>query len=124
MRVKLVTRITPGTPVEGAKHGDQLASTVNSFFKRINLDYPDAFVCIFIYGESENHNAPGPHLGYGEPYLLNPNTVVPDLVIVCTQDIQTLASNAMQRRENRNAFDGYKRRITDLRRITTVADKY
>ena len=92
-----------------------LAAQVEQFCKRHSLPYSRTFVCIFVYSESDDHNAPGGHLGYGLPYLLKNDIVIPDIEIVCTKDIQNAVANARNHEDNAAAMKRYMKNFTDLR---------
>jgi hypothetical protein len=105
--IKLVTRLRPGCRIDGYVHHDERESSVRAFFKKIGLQYPDSFVCIFLYKEPECHIDPD-LFGYGEPYRLNPLTVPPDITIACSWDIQNAACGAMRQQRNRRGFEQYR----------------
>lgn len=70
---------------------------VMRFFADRNLPpYPREFRSVFVYYEGENYDPHGSAIkSYGNPFLLDPSTVIPSLEIVCSQDIQNAAVNAI-----------------------------
>lgn len=124
MDLKLITRVQANESLIGHTHKEQLASTVERFCRKYRLPYSNSFTCVFVYGENEDHDAPGAHLGYGLAYRLNEAVVIPKLEIVCTTDIQTAAKNALANEADRNKLNGYLRMFTDLHRLETAEEKY
>jgi hypothetical protein len=123
VNLKLITRIQPNQLASGHTSHDEMASTVERFCRLCRLPYSDIFTSIFVYGQSEDHNAAAAQLGYGTAYRLNEEIVIPRLEIVCTGDIQTVASNALRNQQDRNKLNNYRNMFTDLRTFTNE-EKY
>lgn len=69
---------------------------VMRFYADWSLPYPKEFRSVFIYYEGEDYDPHGSAIkAYGNPFLLNPLTVIPSLELVCSQDIQNAAVNAI-----------------------------
>lgn len=89
---------------------------VRQFFEDWGLPpYRDEFRSVFVYYPGEDYDPHGSSIkAYGNPFLLNPSTVIPCLEIVCSQDIQNAAVNALRSTEiaERNFH-----RFEDLSRI-------
>jgi hypothetical protein len=97
MSLILVTRsVLPSTEaLEGKTSRDDEAGKVCQFCANWSLPYCLRFRSIFVYRESEPVHGSASIGAYGYPFLLNNDTVLPDLQIACSQDIQNAAVNGI-----------------------------
>jgi len=78
--------------LSGIEHPEPPA--VGIFLQKHNLPWEPGFVPVFVYGELDEPEPPGSALGaFGWPFLLRNNTVLPDLQLVCCNDIQNAVKN-------------------------------
>jgi len=62
---------------------------VGAFLRNNNLPWRSRYVPIFVYLDSDDLDPPGAAIGaYGWPFLLRNESVLPDLELVCCDDIQ------------------------------------
>lgn len=102
MSFLLVTRARASS-IEGLvgqfSHDDE-ADDVRQFCLQWRLPYSERFRSIFVYRQGEDPDPPSGLAtalnGYGTPFLLKSEAVLPDLRVVCSQDIQNAAANAVE----------------------------
>jgi hypothetical protein len=86
-----VTRcpVDEANALEGTCSFDDEPDKVRQFCCRWNLPYSRIFRSIAVYREGENPHCETPELKrHGEPYLLRIEEILPDLQLVCSEDIQ------------------------------------
>ena len=91
MSLVFVTRcpVDEANALEGACSFDDEPDKVRQFCCRSNLPYSRIFRSIAVYREGENPHYETPELKrHGEPYLLRTEEILPDLQLVCSEDIQ------------------------------------
>lgn len=91
MPLVFVTRcpVEEETALEGACSFDDEPDKVRQFCCRWNLPYSRIFRSIAVYYAGEDPHCEGPALKkHGDPFLLQSEEVLPDLQLVCSEDIQ------------------------------------
>ncbi|HKO14196.1 MAG TPA: hypothetical protein VJV22_19665, partial [Acidobacteriaceae bacterium] len=91
MSLVFVTRcpVDEANALEGACSFDDEPDKVRQFCCRWNLPYSRIFRSIAVYREGENPHCETPALKrHGDPYLLRVEEILPDLHLVCSEDIQ------------------------------------
>lgn len=84
------------TALDGACSHDDEPDKIRQFCCRWNLPYSRIFRSIVVYRAGEDPHCEDPTLKkHGEPFLLRPEEVLPDLQLVCSEDIQQAVLRGM-----------------------------
>lgn len=82
--------------LEGACSHDDEPDKVRQFCCRWDLPYSRIFRSIVVYRAEEDPRCENPALTrHGQPFLLRPEEVLPDLQLVCSEDIQQAVLRGM-----------------------------
>ena len=98
MSLLFVTRcpVAEENALEGACSHDDEPDKVRQFCCRWNLPYSRIFRSIAVYRDGENPHCEIPELKkHGQPFLLRGEEVLPDLQLVCSEDIQRAVLRGM-----------------------------
>lgn len=74
--------------LEGYESHDQMVGPVKRVLEAYNLPWNETFVSIFILLPGDSPTAL--HEAFGYPFELNPDKVIEDIALVCSDDIQNL----------------------------------
>lgn len=98
MSLVFVTRcpVEEETALDGACSRDDEPDKIRQFCCRWNLPYSRIFRSIAVYRAGENPHCETPELKkHGQPFLLRAEEVLPDLQLVCSEDIQQAVLRGM-----------------------------
>lgn len=98
MSLVFVTRcpVEDENALEGACSFDDEPDKLRQFCCRWNLPYSRIFRSIAVYREGENPHCETPEMKkHGQPFLLRAEQVLPDLQLVCSEDMQQAVLRGM-----------------------------
>lgn len=98
MSLVFVTRcpVQQENALEGACSFDDEPDKVRQFCCRWNLPYSRIFRSVAVYREDEDPHCEAPELKkHGDPFLLRAEEILPDLQLVCSEDIQRAVLRGM-----------------------------
>ena len=98
MSLVFVTRcpVQDENALEGTCSFDDEPDKVRQFCCRWNLPYSRIFRSIAVYRDGDNPHCEAPELKrHGQPFLLRADEVLPDLQLVCSEDMQQAVLRGM-----------------------------
>lgn len=98
---------------------DQYIPSIKKFLEALGVGYTTPFVCFSLLPDSADLSDSTTSLAaFGNtPLVLRPE-IADEVMLACTRDLQTTASNGWRNRRGNRVTDTYRRMILDLSQVT------
>jgi hypothetical protein len=99
--------------------GSQYVPSIKKFLEALGIGYTNPFVCFSAVPDSCDPNDSTTFLAHfgNTPLMLRPE-IADEVMLACTNDLQTTAYNGWKNRSGDRVSDTYRRMIRDLRQAT------